>query len=355
VTYVFTFLGEFGYELFNWQGVVRKFARTLGPSDRVVCCGRPGLSLLYESAALYVDVSEVELYRRSIACGYFARDPEADNHMASVANRTFDRRLREQLVAFILGRMRADPSWQPPEAAWRRWVRRAAPSLFGGCRFVFSSDKTPLGGCVFGADRHLYGNDPDEGNIYGPKVVENNLFRKVEPDPRVREWVEKQLGWSLGEPFILCQNRARSLAQPSQDRIPNKRLLESIGARTRVLLLSFDTGRHLDSYSAFAGMPGCSRYPCKSLEEQACLIAHARHCVFFTEGDFGSHIYVPPFMGKDVTAIASRSVYEIGTTPIDMWNECVFCFGGRIIPKVSEEVFSSVETVASCADEILAR
>ena len=34
-TYVFIFLGEFGYELFNWQGVVRKFAGQLPASSRI--------------------------------------------------------------------------------------------------------------------------------------------------------------------------------------------------------------------------------------------------------------------------------------------------------------------------------
>ncbi|MBI4770995.1 MAG: hypothetical protein HY784_11460, partial [Chloroflexi bacterium] len=70
--YVFTFLGEFGYELLNWQGVVRKFAACLSPDERIVVAGRAGLAAWYESAAQYVDISDEPLFRRSLASGYFA-------------------------------------------------------------------------------------------------------------------------------------------------------------------------------------------------------------------------------------------------------------------------------------------
>ena len=29
MNYIFVFLGEFGYELLNWQGAIRKFAGTI--------------------------------------------------------------------------------------------------------------------------------------------------------------------------------------------------------------------------------------------------------------------------------------------------------------------------------------
>ena len=57
MTYVFVFVGEFGYELLNWQGVIRKFRR-LNPNVRVICASRGNVQPLYENAE-YVDISDV--------------------------------------------------------------------------------------------------------------------------------------------------------------------------------------------------------------------------------------------------------------------------------------------------------
>ena len=170
----------------------------------------------------------------------------------------------------------------------------------------------------------------------------------------MRQAIEKTLGWSLETPFVLCQTRKRDIVIRSKDRVPKERLIEQLSRKVKVVLLSFDTGRALDSYSAFRGLPGCYAYACGSFVEQSCLIHFAKHCVFFTEGDFGSHIYVPPFLGKNVIAIAPRDIYELGTTPIDFWNRYVFQFGGQIIAKVSEEVFASEQNVLKLADDLIA-
>lgn len=58
MVYVFVFLGEFGFELLNWKGVVRKFAQTLDPKDKLICCSRANLYLLYEMADEFIDISE---------------------------------------------------------------------------------------------------------------------------------------------------------------------------------------------------------------------------------------------------------------------------------------------------------
>ena len=79
------------------------------------------------------------------------------------------------------------------------------------------------------------------------------------------------------------------------------------------------------------------------------------------KGDFGSHIYVPPFMGKDVFAIAPRSVYQLdtlpgvrwSTTPIEFWNRKVFRFGGQIFAKISEDVFDSPQSMLKLVEEII--
>ena len=71
--YIFTFLGEFGYEMFNWQGVIRKW-KTLHkkPTDRIIICGRKGLQSVYEYADEYIDISNLESYKKSTAGIYIA-------------------------------------------------------------------------------------------------------------------------------------------------------------------------------------------------------------------------------------------------------------------------------------------
>lgn len=219
-------------------------------------------------------------------------------------------------------------------------------------RFIFSSDRTELNGCIFGVRQSPH--DP-EYDIYERLDLDNNIYKKIEPDFSIGETVEKKLGWDLKEPFILCQTRKRSgrIPQGSKDTIPEEKLIKALAREIRVVLLSFTTGRKLDSHSEFKDIPGAYLYPCRSFIEQLLLIYSARHSIFFTEGDFGSHIYLPPFLGRDVTAIAPWTVYQLGTTPVDFWNQDVFRFGGRIIPRISEEIFASEDSITSAKKAIL--
>jgi hypothetical protein len=332
MTYVFVFLGEFGYELLNWQGVVRKFSRELGPADRIIACSRANVYPLYESAHRYIDISDVPAFRNSVACGYFALKPD-DLSLNSAGNLAFDRELRRALAAEIRSRLELPP---PP---------RMGPlaRLFGSdaCRFIFSSQKTLLRNCTFGCNRARFGSDPAEGNIYDRMDLTNNKFQKIEPDLRMRPMLEERLGFSLEEPFVLSQTRRRQIVVRSSRTVSNEQLLAALAQQIRVVLLEFDTGRTLDSYSQFAQIPGTSVCACRTFVEQTCLIYFSRQCVFFSEGDFGSHIYVPPFVGRDVLAVAPADVYGLGNTPIDFWNRAVFRFGGQIDARIAEDVFSS--------------
>lgn len=320
--YVFTFLGEFGYELLNWQGVIRKFSRTIGPSDRIFCCSRAYLYPLYETASLYVDISEVDLFKNSQACCYSAilpgSQPDSRNNVA------FGRKLNSSLKRFIADHL-------PVTRA--RWFSFAKEKIV----FVFSSNPVRINDCTFG-----------EGDIYDRLDLNNNFYRKIEPDLSVRNEIENHIGFSLSEPYVLVQTRTREVVVRSRVIIPKEQMIQILAEQSKVVLLSFNTMRKFDSYSQFNTVPNCFHYTGTSFAEQACLIHFAKKCLFFTEGDFGSHIYVPPFLGKDVYVIAPREVYEIGTTPIDFWNRNVFRFGGQIIPKIAEEVFISPECIREC-------
>jgi hypothetical protein len=328
VTWVFVFLGEFGYELLNWQGVVRGFSRTLEPGERIVCVSRAQLEPLYESADRYIDISELAEFKQSVASGYFARDPRHGS-LWSPQNLVFDFRLRQ---------------------AVRRFVEQQEDDR--PLRFVFSSSRTDLGGRRFGASRRRWGRDPHEGDIYAGLNLRNNEFSRIEPAESARAGVEDALGIDLDQPYVLCQARDRDIVRRSDEHVPKDRVIAALAGRLPVVLLSFDTGRALDSYSAFADLPGCRRFAADGFAAQSVLVAHAKHCVFFTEGDFGSHIYVPPFLGRDVHVIAPDALYEVGTTPIDFWNDNVFRFGGQIVPLRAEQVLASDQRVAELADDL---
>lgn len=350
-------MGEFGYELLNWQGVVRKFSRTISPSDKIVCCSRRDLYPLYETASTYIDISEVNIFKKSIASAYFALHPADLNNLESRLNIFFDWCLKRELRSFILQRLGSNKKTLPSKL-YRLWkyILRDVSQLFSQEQeyvFIFSSDRTELNGCIFGSDRKRY--KPD---IYDSLNLENNIYRKIEPDLSVKSNVERKLGWALETPFVLCQTRSRKIVVRSQDIVPKERIIKALSREINVVLLEFHTGRYFDSYSSFdhptlKNQKNIFIYKCQSFVEQICLIHFAKHCLFFTEGDFGSHIYIPPFLGKNVTAVAPKSVYQLGTSPIDFWNKNVFQFGGQIIPKVSEEVLSSQQSMRKLIYEIL--
>ena len=377
MTYIFVFLGEFGFEILNWQGVIRKFAQTIEPGDKIVCCSRADLYLLYEKADLYIDISDVKSFQQSRASGYHAM-PNEFSVWHSAGHRRFERRLKTDLHTYIQERLRKTGELGD--------ARR--------CAFVFSSDGIELNGCRFGLVGYrrnptlatlislyrrletalsvdnattgklqswLYRFLPTHdyrsaGGIYGSLEAKNNIYRKLEPDLGVLPSVRDQLGWDLSEPFVLCQTRYRETRQVSRELLPRveiRKLIDRIAERIKVVLLSFDTGRAFDSYSRFEDSAGCFNYRCRSLPEQACLISFAKHCLFFSEGDLGSHVYVPPMMGKDVSVVAPQSIYQLESAPLDFWNRDVFRFGGRIIPLASEDVLATESTIRQTARRVL--
>ena len=132
MVYILVYVGEFGFELFNWQGTIRKFAPTIAPGDRIVCCSRAQVYPLYECADIYLDIGEVETLQRSRATAYIGTPKEQGG--LDLAALRFRHRLKRDLTSFILARLRELRQLQEGEEH----------------RFVFSSDGTVLHGCVFG-------------------------------------------------------------------------------------------------------------------------------------------------------------------------------------------------------------
>lgn len=390
MVYVFVFVGEFGVELLNWQGVIRKFAKTVSSIDKIVCCSRGSVHPLYEMADLYIDISEVESFKQSQASGYYSclvmdngKGVFFRNHLnplRSLRARAHQHHIEAELKLFILQGLTEQGLVTSPSE----------------CRFIFSSESTHINACKFGIGAYSNGVlyialksvirkftvattringldsallnlwkrvkslDPrSRGSIYGLLNTNNNVFKKIEPDLDYLSSVEKKLGWKLTEPYILCQSRRRDTPQACDDEFPKEKLEQFLGvlsknSNIKIVLLSFNTGRRNDSYSDLA-YQGCWEYQCDNFPEQACLIHFARHCLFFTEGDLGSHIYVPPLMGQDVTMIAPQSIYDLESAPIEFWNREVFQFGGQIIEETSEKIFDSVNSMQQFSEELVLR
>jgi len=334
-TYVFAFLGEFGYELLNWQGVVRKLGPQLPPSSDVVVGGRRGLEPFYRSASQYVDISALPPFVESVAAAYFALPPTETKRRAppTIDELAFDERLRGDIARYVVERI-------------DRPDRRL--------RFVFSSSLTPLGSCLFGVDRAFYAGDRPPGAIYKPRgIVENNVYERIRSEPAARADVETQLGWSLDEPYVLVQTRRRAIGPQSGGGVDESVLVAELAKRVRTITLSFATGRRLDSGSSIASPGEAIEFRAQSFREQAALIEHARACVFFTEGDLGSHTYLPPLMGRDVYVVASQGVFDRPSAPLDFWNRSIFRVGGQMIPWVAERVLASPEAARAAAASVV--
>lgn len=344
--YVFVFLGEFGYELLNWQGVVRKFSYTISQNDKIVCCSRANLYPIYETAHYYIDISDYPLFQKSIACGYVGMIPPENTEPHNPSN--VDYNLKRPIKDFYA-------SYNTPEdlqfdlnlkLGLKKYIINTLLSNkfdTSSIKFIFSSERHEINGCIFGCDRSIFEVGMPEGDIYENLNLNNNLFKQILPDFSIKNLVKEKCE-IVNTDYILVQMAERKIVKRSSDKLYKiNHFLKSVSKKYPIVLLNFSTNRNLDSYSYFESIPNCYYYSCSSFVEQSYLIYSAKKCLFFTEGDFRSHIYIPPLMGKDVIAVAPKSVYQLNTAPISFWNENVFKFCGQIIPLYSEDVFSKCE------------
>jgi hypothetical protein len=310
MTYVFIFTGEFGYEILNWNGVVRKWVQdNKKQEDTVIICSRQGLELIYEMADYYIDISEIPAYTNSIAdcyCSYIRDDQ--DNIVRNGQH-------QQDILLSISQTIEA--------------------SGISNATYIYSPQPTQLHNCVFG-----HGGIYDAGAPQGALNLQNNIFKKFDANLSHKQSIESEIGISLDEPFILCQTAARDIVRRDTTVQKIDNFIKLLSHKIPVICLGFDSGKKLDSTSTFNEFNSTQihHYKVTSLDIQSCLIHYASKCVFFTEGDFRSHIYLPPLFGKDVLAIASKQIFEgfagtsIKNAPIDFWNTNVWNFGGKIIP-----------------------
>lgn len=341
IAYVFVFTGEFGYELLNWQGVVRYFAQNcIGEGDKVVCCSRRGLHLLYEFADLYIDISELKHFKNSVADMYYSEmDSVYFKESILGGELNDDKKVMENILAEENQNYRKKTENEIFEYA-SRIVEKKYPGVTQD--FIFSSRKETRNNLQFSV-----------GGIYLDIDLIHNAFVPIRPDNKVVPMVQEKLPFSLEEEFILVQTGRRKVVIRSKEAIEYDVILHCLSKRIKVVLLDFDTGRNLDSNSNWDSNDLGYQYHCQDFSEQSVLISRAKACVFFTEGDFRSHNYIPPLMGKNVYSIADQTIFDLPSAPLKFWNENVFRFGGQIIPIVYErDYFSSQNYCNELAEKI---
>ena len=302
--HAFAFIGEFGYELLNWQGVIRKWAKiNKKPDDKIYIFSRRGLESLYEFADEYYDISDLDSYKNTVADCY---------------------------SAYV---------WQESDLPFDDWpiisrgkhlddIKNDIKQLVDSenIDWTFSCDYVCKNGFHFGL------GGPGNGSIYSGRLnLDNNEYVKINPTQNNLDKLQSHINIDLNEPYVLCQTGYRpgkGYTNKSKVKIDHNMLCQVIDTDMPVLFLDFDSGRYWDSYSNFD--QEYDVYKCNSFNEQATLILNAAHCVFTTEGDFRSHLYLPPMLGKDVEIVASHEVLSLPSASHTFWNDNIFHFGGHM-------------------------
>jgi len=310
MNYAFIFTGEFGYELFNWQGVIRKWILNhKKQNDKVIICSREGLESLYELADCYINISQLDSYNNTVAdCyrGYIWEEKED--------------------IPFddwpIIG---SGPKYDNLVSTIKKDVKTLTEKTFGKIdKWVWSCEYEKLDDCHFGH------GGPGGGSIYSDgKFLENNIFSKIEINKlkNLKNLIQQKVSIDLNKPFVLCQTGYRGGAgytNKSKVKINHNHIFQN--NTLPVLYLNFNSGRYWDSTSSFE----TESYFCSNFSEQACLILLSTKCIFTTEGDFRSHTYIPPMLGKDVDVIASKEVLNLPSSSSNFWNKNIFKFGGQM-------------------------
>ena len=310
--YIFTFTGEFGYELLNWRSVIKKFKDTLHPNDKIICCSRKGLERMYDFSICdqFIDISELEKFKNSEADQYQCL-PVVDGSGTRNGAHEFQLELEQDVQQYVFSIIDLSELEH---------------------QFIFSHNPKSIRGIQFGG-----------GTIYDTPVLSNNTYTKISCDfsRELQLNLEEKLGFRLSTNYTLIQTAYRHTVRRSKVELDHEKLFEYFDA-PNIVLLDFNTNRFNDSFSKFEN-DGKTVISLDNFDEQACLIHYATECIFLTEGDFRSHNYIPPLLGKDVVSVAPKDVLNLPSSAIKFWNKNVFKFGGQIIPLEYEQIIKETD------------
>lgn len=310
--YIFTFTGEFGYELLNWRSAIKKFKGTLRPNDKIICCSRKGLERIYDFSICdqYIDISELDQFINSEADQYQCL-PVVDGAGTRRGAKEFQLDLEKDV---------------------RNLVYDVTDVRNVDHQFIFSHNPTSRHGIQFGS-----------GTIYSSPVLSNNTYSRIQTDNfECKPLVEAKLGFRLDQNYTLIQTAYRNTVRRSTVELDHDKLFKHFEDDSKLVLLDFNTNRFNDSFSKF-NYANRNKISLDNFDEQACLIHFANQCIFLTEGDFRSHNYLPPLLGKDVVSVAPKDVLSLPSAAIDFWNKNVFTFGGQIMPLEYEQLIKDID------------
>ena len=301
-TYVFIFLGEFGYELLDWQGKIRHLKKN-NPTIQMAILSRNSCEYLYKDMGKFIPLETSTFYIESKADSYFARPPHQKNS-----------RINEVFFSLRI----------------HRSIKKLVQSIFQDSKpqLIFSDRVTFLEQIQFGANLILHGHNLKTASyqtgIYETVTLCGNDFQiPIYQTP---------LADKVRENYILFMKSERSSHNKDFQKIDVEDYLQGIiPSSIKKILMEYRSSRVFDSHGSIDAdrLPNSiTQVSVETLSQQLELIENAEFCVFFSQGDLRSHVYLPPLIGKDVYVISSNQIANYSY--IDHWNANVFNFGGKI-------------------------
>ena len=304
----FVFLGEFGYELLNWQGLVRRYSHN-NPDKTIVALSRTSCEMLYTDHSKFIALDSNDRYLKSVASGYFARHPKGRANGVRDCLGTIA--LRRSIVIHIKQEIKTN-----------------------NVKVVFSDRCRQVDGIQFGASRFRFGLEPEHASIYDGKELGQNKYIKLKTEHKLTIEIEND--------YIFVMTARRSRIVRDGKTLDIESILNALSSIGTVVVGEFKTVRTDETEPIFNSNPQIRRHSISNMDEQINLINSSKVCVFISEGDFRSHTYVPPMAGRDVFVIGSSGIFKNGD--IEGWNRHVFEFGGQIIPLPVELIDSNSQS-----------
>jgi hypothetical protein len=296
---IFVFIGEFGYEIMNWHGLIRKLKNTCD-NYRYIICGRTGLELLYPNTEHYIDISNLRYFRKSIAASYCATNVNISE-------------LVKEIKTNVYGKIH-DLKKVPHD-------------------FIFSHEGKVINGIRFGGLHY--------GDIYRNETIKKNSYSIIVPE-KEKYWLThfyKKYSLNIDRPYVVIQTAQRSEKNRINKKPNIRELIRIISNKVQVVNINFKTDRSNDTFAKEIVQEKVINVEINDFRQQCVLINNSLTSIFETQGDFRSHTYIPPFLGKKVYVYVNRPVLFLGTCPIDMFNKYIFTkLGGEMNVIVEEEL-----------------
>jgi hypothetical protein len=315
--YIFVFSGEFGYELINWQGRIRKFIE-MNPNIFVVVAGKSACEVLYRDFSHgYIPIDDCEMYKQSFADRYFAH--KNGYNYRNIYSDFFDE------IWAIKFRFRL-----------KNFITQALNQEIIGNRklnFIFSDVPKSIKGIKFGAPRTMFArlfNDVPQ-DIYLDVPILENSYRNILENLTSGENSAADLIRKSERPIAMIQTATRVRINRVTNELDEEKFLEEFALHWEVILLEYESSRTSDTQGVFNTYK-FRKIMVKSLAEQLALLSKADICINFTHGDFRSNTYVPALAGFRSYVITDNLTLK--NSSIQLWNKSVF--DGEIIPIICE-------------------